>query len=312
MKIFVAGGTGVIGRRAVRGLVEAGHDVTVSSRSKSNDIRIDALGGRPVRSDLFDRASLESAVSGCEVVISLATRIPPMSRALRRSSWEQNDRIRTLGSANLVRAALTSGSARYIQESITFSYLDHGSAWIDEEGAVSPSPVTASALEAEKSADRFTREGGAGVVLRFGAFYAPDADHTRAFVEMARKGWSPTMGPPSAYQSFIHADDAAAAVLAALHLPAGIYNVADDEPLTRAEFADIVAQSVGRARLRQIPQWFMKAIGGANARLLMRSQRVSSRKLRTATSWHPGYRTLRTGWPEVCAAAADFEADRAA
>ena len=48
MQCFVAGGTGVIGRRAVPALISAGHDVTVISRSSERDRRfVDATGSLP-------------------------------------------------------------------------------------------------------------------------------------------------------------------------------------------------------------------------------------------------------------------------
>ncbi|HEY5988235.1 MAG TPA: hypothetical protein VIV12_17945 [Streptosporangiaceae bacterium] len=44
------------------------------------------------------------------------------------------------------------------------------------------------------------------------------------------------LGPPGSYVSSIHVADAATAVAAALHAPAGTFNVVDDEPLTKREY----------------------------------------------------------------------------
>ena len=308
MKVFVAGGTGIIGRRAVRLLVAGGHEVTAMSRSESKDAMLRELGAKPVRCDLFDPASLIRAVAGHEVVINLATNIPPIDKAFKRAAWATNDRIRTEGSANLVDAALSAGSDRFIQESITFPYSDCGADWIDERVDLRPSPATRTTLDAEASARRFAEAGGSAVVLRFGAFYAPDASHTKSSIQMVHKNLAPVLGPRSAYQSSVHADDAAAAVVAALAAPTGTYNVVDDEPLTRAEVITIMARAAQRTHLRRLPGWLMTLLGGATARLLMRSQRVSNSAFREATGWQPHHRSMRTGWPAVYAAAVGVSA----
>ena len=75
MRIFVTGGTGVLGRPVVRMAAAAGHTVRALSRSASNDEMLSRLGAEPVRGDLFDIASLREAVKGSEGVLHLATAV---------------------------------------------------------------------------------------------------------------------------------------------------------------------------------------------------------------------------------------------
>ncbi len=72
MRVFVAGATGVIGRRLVPRLVEAGHTVTAMTRSPDRAKAIVALGADPVECDVYDTTGLEEAVRKAEpdVVIS--------------------------------------------------------------------------------------------------------------------------------------------------------------------------------------------------------------------------------------------------
>src|SRR5919197_900673 len=119
MRIFVAGATGVVGQRAVPLLVEAGHEVTAVARTPEKAAWLRSVGATPVSVDLFDAAAVTEAMAGHDVVINLATSIPPASRAARRSAWAGNDRIRTVASANLAGAAIATGAGRYIQESIS-------------------------------------------------------------------------------------------------------------------------------------------------------------------------------------------------
>lgn len=289
MKVFVAGATGVIGRRAVEQLVAAGHEVTAVARSEEKAERLRAAGATPVAVSLFDPAGLAAAVAGHDAVVNLATSIPPMSRSATPGAWRENDRIRTEGAANLVDAALAAGVGRFVQESVTFTYADAGDRWIDATtGEVRPSGVTASTAAAEAAVRRFTEAGGTGIVLRFGMFYAPDSGHTRAMLSAARWGVALLPGRPGARLSAIHADDAAAAVVAALAAPAGTWDVVDDEPLTRQE----VARALG-ARVRVPGRWATLLGGSASA--LARSQRVSNRRFREATGWAPPHRSVRDG-----------------
>ena len=301
MKLFVAGATGVLGWRSVKRLVEAGHDVTGIARSDEKAKLLTDLGATPARIDLFDAGQVKDAVAGHEGVLNLATHIPPTSKYMLPGVWKENDRIRTEGSRNLVDAALATGAQRYVQESIAFLYPDSpDDAWLDEATPLDAPKHTQSVLAAEAQARRFTDSGGTGAVLRFGFFYGHDAHHSHNFVSMVRRRLSPTMGGPDAYQSSIHLDDAATAVVAALNVPAGIYNVVDDEPVTNREYGDIIADALGVKRPRVVPAAVGK-MGGSKIELLARSQRVSNKRFKNVSSWAPQYPSVREGWPAVVA-----------
>jgi nucleoside-diphosphate-sugar epimerase len=90
-------------------------------------------------------------------------------------------------------------------------------------------------------------------------------------------------------------DDAASAVVEALHVPAGIYNVVEDEPLTRQQLAEALAAISGLPVPRLPPPWLSK-LAGSLGELLARSLRISNRKLRAASAWAPRYPSAREGW----------------
>ncbi|MDQ1375194.1 MAG: hypothetical protein QOJ09_2532, partial [Actinomycetota bacterium] len=190
---------------------------------------------------------------------------------------------------------------RFVQEAIAFLYEDRGDAWIDEDVPLQVPPIGGSQLAAEAETRRFTEAGGVGVVLRFGQFYAPDASHTIAMAKMARRRLAPAVGDPDGYVTTIHADDAASAVVAALEAPAGVYNVTDDDPVTRQVFGEVVAAALDKKSPRKIPMAVAKA-GGSKSEYLMRSLRVSNRRFKDATGWSPAYPSVREGWPVVAAA----------
>jgi nucleoside-diphosphate-sugar epimerase len=296
MKIFLAGGTGVVGTRALPALVAAGHDVTAVARTDEKAALVRSLGGDPVAVDLFDADAVATVVVGHEVVVNLATSIPPLTKAARGSAWTTNERLRREASNHLVDGALHAGAGRYVQESIAFPYVDNGDEWIDEDHPVDQVGPLAGARAAEAAAARFAEHGGVGVVLRFAQFYAPDSTHTQAFNATTRRRVNPFLGAPEAYTSFIHAEDAGSAVVAALRAPSGTYNIADDEPLTRAEAGRVVAEALGVKPPRALPK-VVQAATPASAKLLMRSLRVSNRRFKEATGWQPAHRSIRGSWP---------------
>jgi len=289
-EIVITGSTGVIGARAVRELLAAGHRVTGVTRSARGRERLERLGARAVEADVYDEASLRRAFDGADAVVNLLTSIPSADRMGDPSAWEENDRLRTEASAAIVRAARAAGVRRLVQESIAFVYADGGDAWLDEDAPVAGGGVTTSALTAERNARELF--DGDTVVLRFGLFVGADSGSTRAALEAARSGASIAPGPPGAYRPIVWLDDAATAVVAALRAPAGTYNVSDADPPTNAEIDAALAAAVGASALRPAtPQ------DGP----MGRSQRVSSRRLREATGWTPRVRAGTESWERIAA-----------
>jgi nucleoside-diphosphate-sugar epimerase len=297
-RIFMAGATGVVGRRAIPLLIDAGHTVTAVSRSLDNVDRLRQLGAEPVLVDLFDLSAVQRVMAGHDVVINLATSIPPSSRAVLPGAWRANDRVRRVVSRTLVDAALGAGAERFIQESFAPIYRDAGDRWIDESAPVEPARYNRSVLDAEAAAERFTKGRRAGVVLRFAFFYGPDSDFTRDMIRYVRKGFAPAFGSPAAFHSSVSHDDAARSVVAAMGVSPGIYNVVDDEPVRRQEFYDSLAAALGVARPKFPPRWVGRLFGSLGE-TLARSQRISNRKLKSESGWSPSAPSIREGWPLV-------------
>lgn len=295
MRVFVTGATGVLGRRVVPQLVGEGHDVTAVARTGSKATALRNQGATPALVDLLDPRAIAKVVTGSDALLHLATAIPSTSRMLRPGAWRATGRLRTEAARNLVDAALALGVTRYVQESLGFVYPDCGDTWINEDAKVDPPRYAAPVLEAEAQTRRITASGGIGIALRFGLFYSADSPQTRAIVDLARRGLLPLPGRHDGYQSWVHVDDAATAVCAALRAPAGPYNVGEDEPLTNATHAETLAELFGR-RVHRPPAWL--GVGGP-LRLQLRSLRVSNRRLRAATGWRAAHPSRRSGWSAV-------------
>jgi nucleoside-diphosphate-sugar epimerase len=298
MRIFVTGATGVAGRRAVPLLVAAGHEVTGVARTPERAAAVEKAGARAVQLSLFDADAVRRAVAGHDAVLNLATAVPSSSRMMLPGAWREMDRIRRDASRVLVDAALAGGVSRFVQESFAPIYADQGDAWIDESSPMKPARYNRAVLDAEASAERFTRGGGTGVVLRFGFFYGPDAGGaTLDMIPFVRKGWSPAAGAEGFISSIAH-DDVATAAVAALGIPAGIYNVVDDEPLRHRDFFSSMAAALGAPSPKFLPKWAGRLMGGPGE-TLARSLRISNRKFREASGWAPKYPSVRDAWPDL-------------
>lgn len=116
--VFVAGATGVLGRRVIPALVAAGHDVTANVRDDDARRGAEQSGARAVTVDLFDRAATVRLADDHDAVINIATAIPAGSSGARRSGWALNDRLRSEASAGRAAAMFHRGG-RYVGESIT-------------------------------------------------------------------------------------------------------------------------------------------------------------------------------------------------
>lgn len=298
MRIFVAGSTGVVGRRLIPLLVEAGAEVTGVARSREKEKQLERQGATPARVSLFDPAAVEAAVRGHDIVINIATKIPSGMRLFAPGSFNENIRIRTEASQNLALAAITARARRFIQESFAPAYPDRDDSWIDEEVPIEPAKYISSVMNAESAAAEFTRSGGAGVVLRFSMFYGPDSSLTLDMLRAMRNGFAPTFGGGRAYMSSIYTDDAASAVFAALSVPAGVYNVTDDVPMRRREAFDLLAKAMGVRSPRIMPRWVSRTFGSVGD-TLGRSHRISNARFRNASGWAPKVPSLREGWPRL-------------
>src|SRR5262249_36340245 len=150
---------------------------------------------------------MSRAVAGHEVVINLATHMPETTlKMLLPGAWAENDRIRTTAAANIAAAARAGGAARLIQESFAPVYPDCGARWIDESVPIAPARYNRTVADAERTATAFSGGGRSGIVLRFAAFYGPDAMQFVDLLRSLRLGIAPLPSTEEAYISSVSHD----------------------------------------------------------------------------------------------------------
>jgi nucleoside-diphosphate-sugar epimerase len=295
MQVFVTGGTGAIGTHTVPALVAAGHRVSALARSDAKAAVLRGQGATPVLVSLFDRHALTEAFAGHDAVVNLASALPSTTAFIRKSAWRDCERVRAEGSAAVVDAARAAGVHKLIQESVVMIYRDGGSRWIDEDQPVDHYPITRSNHAAEASANRFAAADGDASILRFGVFYGPHAAHSEQIIEMARRHIGFVPGRSDTYISSICVTDGAAAIVAALSAPGGTYNIVDDTPLTKHDYAEACCAAVG------VQHWIgapgrLGLLLGDRLTSMTRSLRVSNQRFRDAAGWQPRYPSAADGY----------------
>ena len=187
MKVFIAGASGVLGRRLVRQFVARGHSVIGQVRSAKAEIAVREAGGEPRHADLFDAESLARAAEGCDTVIHAATAIP-IKQKTTPADWAMNDRIRRKGTRCLTEAAAKIGAKTYLQQSMAWVARPKMDSPFDEDSPIVPDPTIQSAIDAEAIArEAGSAEGFTVSILRGGYFYDSESAHTRMIADALRK-----------------------------------------------------------------------------------------------------------------------------
>jgi len=235
LKILVAGATGVVGRRLVPQLVQAGHEVAGTTRRPERAGSITQQHAKPLVLDVLDAEAVRETVAAerPDVIVHQLT-------DLSTEDFAANSRLRIEGTRNLVEAAKAAGVEAMIAQSIAWLYVPGDSPAVEEDSLDPTLPPYEGVAALENAVAEMPR----GVVLRYGALYGPGTWYAPdgAIAERVRAG---SLRLTPAWTSFVHADDAAAAALAALDWPAGPVNIVDDEPATTAEWLPVYGAALG-------------------------------------------------------------------
>lgn len=299
MRVVVLGATGAVGTVAVPELVAAGHEVIGHARSLLGAVALVRTGARAVRGDADDPPTLRSWVDGADAVVDLRVSVPPTEKAMLPWAWLEYVRLRDRATGTLVDVARQVGVAKVVHDTVTMVYADGGDRLLTESSEVSATGALRANLAAERHLAAFTRSGGVGVALRLAPLYSGWDEFSRYLMRASRGGRAPLLGPPEGWTSALHLDDVGSAVLLALQAPAGVYNVADDEPMRRGDLLALLADAAGAPRVRGLPA-ALTAVAPAPLRGLARSQRVDTARFR-ALGWRPHVASRRCGWPAAFA-----------
>jgi nucleoside-diphosphate-sugar epimerase len=310
MRVFVAGGTGVVGRRLVPHLVARGHQVTATTTSAAKLGVLAQLGANGVVMDGLDATSVGEAVARAEpeaivhqmTGISVAHGGKPDMKHMDR--WfATTNRLRTEGTDHLLAAAGAAGVSRFVAQGYAGWNGIREGGWVKTEddpldplAGTAAQPMTKAIRHLE---DAVLKAGGA--VVRYGALYGPGATDDQ--VELVRKRQYPLVGSGAGHSSWVHLDDAAsAAVLAVEQNATGVFNIVDDEPAPASQWLPYLAQCAGAKRPMRVPAWLARMLAGDVVVVMMTQGRgFSNAKAKRELGWQLRYPSWRQGFQEALA-----------
>ena len=301
MRVFVAGGTGVIGRQLVPQLVARGHQVTATTTRPGKLSLLSQLGADGVVMDGLDAVSVGEAVAAAEPD-AIVNQMTGLSEAhagkpnLRKADrfFATTNRLRREGTDHLLAAAEATGVTNLVAQShASFNGIREGG-WVKtEEDPLEKVEGTKAINHLE---DVVVRAGGAA--LRYGAFYGPGATDDQ--VKLVRKRLYPLVGGGTGYVSWVHLDDAASATVLAVEQQAkGVFNIVDDEPAPASEWLPYLAECAGAKPPRRVPRWLARLLAGEMVVGMMTEGRgFSNAKAKRELGWELRYPSWRQGFKE--------------
>jgi nucleoside-diphosphate-sugar epimerase len=304
MRVFVAGGTGAVGKSMIPQLLEAGHHVVAISRHESKAEALRRLGAGAVVCDVFDAPRLAEAVrqAAPDAIVNQLTDLPAsMDPRAIEAAYVRNNRVRREGTRNLLAAAASASVPRFIVQSMATWYRPVGSRIKHESDPLwtdAPEPLGAAVRTVADMEAAVLSGSSVGVVLRYGAFYGPGTWYSADgdVMTMVRRRKLPIVGAGDGVTSFVHVHDAAAAAVAALSAPAGVYNIVDDEPAAASEWMPALASALGAPAPRRVPAFLARLIVGKALTTWMTTMRgASSEKAKREMGWQPRYASWRAG-----------------
>ncbi|MEQ9504361.1 MAG: NAD-dependent epimerase/dehydratase family protein [Deltaproteobacteria bacterium] len=109
MKALVTGGGGFLGKNLTKHLLERGDEVRIFARSKYPEV--EAMGAEAVQGDVTDRAAVDAAVAGVDIVFHTASRIGYWG------DYAEYESINVGGTTNIVEACRAAGVERLVYTS---------------------------------------------------------------------------------------------------------------------------------------------------------------------------------------------------
>jgi nucleoside-diphosphate-sugar epimerase len=309
MRVFVAGGTGVMGRRLVPQLAARGHQVTATTTSAGKLGVLEQLGAKGIVMDGLDAASVGEAVAaaGPDAIVhqmtslSVARNGRPNFRHPERFAAATN-RLRTEGTDHLLAAADATGVPHVVAQSVASWTGTREGGWMTEEDPQPPDevgPKLRGGIEALRHVEDVVVRAGGGV-LRYGGFYGPRA--TDDVVGLVRKRQFPLVGNGTGYFNWVHLDDAASATVLAVEQQAkGVFNIVDDEPAPVSEWLPYLAECAGAKPPRRVPRWLARLLAGEMVKVLTEGRAFSNAKAKRELGWELHYPSWRQGFKEELA-----------
>jgi nucleoside-diphosphate-sugar epimerase len=297
LKVFVIGGTGLVGSHLLPMLIEKGYETSALTRSPEKIERIERLGARGIIGDIRQPQKFAGElpeIIDCIVLLAMPG-IKPGKRITRNRKeelrQETNDFFRNsmdLAIQYNVPIILPLGT----------SYRTEYNEIADETWPIRRVGITEIGKDADDMVNDAIKGGTPKIVqLIYGKIYG-NGSLFRFMYEMMMKGRFGIIGKGENCIPNIHAADAASAILKAIEkMPVGEkFIIADDTPVSQKDFTLYMAELLNKKKPRKIPAFIIKLVIGRDLfEIVSTNCIVSNQKAKRILGWKPQYPSYREG-----------------
>lgn len=288
MRVFITGGTGLIGRHLASNLVRRGDSVTVLTRSRD--------AARPLLPDPVSLLQGDPTTPGPwrqhlshhDAVVNLAGE-PIFAHRWTKPQKEKIRSTRISATHNVVEAIRASNPtpASLVNASAIGYYGPRDDETLSEDAPPGADFLAELSVQWEAEARKASDVGIRTVLLRTGVVLAPNGGALKQMLLPFRLHVGGPIGSGRQWISWIHLDDLVDVILFALDNPAlkGPLNATAPNPVTNRDFARTLARTLGRASWLPVPKLALRIALGEVANILARGQRILPAKLRQ-TGFH--------------------------
>jgi len=290
-KVFIMGGTGFIGKEAVKALVAAGHNVYGLARSDKAAATLSSLGATPVRGDVYkpdewfpNLPELDYAIN---VLGFFTDGMPPRFTIAyanqcrdKYTKWSEVE-LHLIREKNLRAGIHVTG---------TTIFEDSGVNWVTEETPLRDTPSGFNRIAAKASymmRDAIAEGLPVIVAVAPSVVYGPQpgTSFDMVFVRPLEKRQMGVVGHGRNYITTGHVEDVGRAIafLTDERFKGEYFHIAGDQPVTQSQFLHAIAREIGINKVMKLPSWLVGILGGkVAAEFMTLSQRIDNSKLKTA------------------------------
>jgi uncharacterized protein (TIGR01777 family) len=284
VKVFVTGGTGLVGGALVPRLLARGDEVAVLTRSAARARRRLPDGVDVHQADPTVPGPWQRALETCDAAVNLA------GASIAGGRWTESRkrelrRSRLTTTSHLAAAVRESERCRVLASaSATGFYGDRGAEALTETHEAGRGFLARLAHEWENAALEAEEDGTRVVCARIGVVLAREDGALPKMATPFKLGLGGKLGDGRQYFPWIHLDDLVAAIIFALDTPAlsGPVNVVAPDPPTQSAFARALCATLGRPCIMRVPAFVLRLVLGEMSTALLSSERAVPNALKAA------------------------------
>ena len=299
MRVLVTGATGFVGRAITHAVLRHGHRVLAFVRDPEKARDLLSAGAAIARGDMWRPETYEPLVAEVDAVIHAAQDVP-QRRFSRRNilAMHKSDELMTLTLAGHCDYQ----EKLFLYTSGALTHAKYDGEWVDETAPARSCLLARghACCEIELKSWHLGQQLRA-IVISPGFVYG-NGGFLRTTAKMLERGRYRMIGRGDNYWSLVHVDDVGEAFALALERGrAGeTYFLADEQPMLRRDFIDVVAAGLGVPPVRHAPAWVMKLLAGpALVEAITSSFRIRADKARSELGWTPRYESFAAALPDL-------------